>query len=217
MNYQASYSYKQKLIITTSYSDTKDFFAKIIEIIGENQSQIIPRNMQLATNFGISSSYPVSVNKIWEIMFFANASQKTYKGNLEGTVIDLKSTLWDYTIQNNLNLPSDILMDVTFSQQSTWIWRGTVFIKGTYGLSFGLRKDFLDKKLQIRITGSDILRTESEYPYYSNYGGINLNGAYINDGRRFGLGATYKFGNQQAKNKSKTKSALDEELNRIGN
>jgi iron complex outermembrane receptor protein len=217
MNYQASYSYKQKLIITTSYSETKDFFAKIIEITGENQSQIIPRNMQLATNFGISSSYPVTVNKIWEIMFFANASQKTYKGNLEGTVIDLKSTLWDYSIQNNLNLPSDILMDVTFSQQSTWIWRGTVFIKGTYGLSFGLRKDFLDKKLQIRITGSDILRTESEYPYYSNYGGINLNGTYINDGRRFGLGATYKFGNQQAKNKSKTKSALDEELNRIGN
>jgi iron complex outermembrane receptor protein len=217
MNYQVSYSHKQKLIITTSYSETKDFFAKIIEITGENQSQIIPRNMQLATNFGISSSCPITVNKIWEIVLFGNITRKTFQGNLEGTIIDLKSTLWDYRIQNNLNLPSDILMDVTFTQRSTWIWRGTVYIKGTHGLSFGLRKDFLDKKLQIRITGSDILRTESEYPYYSDYGGINLNGAYINDGRRFGLGATYKFGNQQVKNKSQTKSALDEELNRISN
>ena len=217
MNYQASYSYKQKLIITTSYSHTKDFFAKIIEIIGNNKTQIIPRNMQKATNLGISVSYPLTVNKIWDFIIFANGKRATFQGNLEGTVIDLKSTLWDYTIQNNLNLPKGILMDITFEQQSRWIWRGTVYIKGTYGLNFGIRKDFFDKKLQIRITGSDIFRTESEYPYYSNYGGYDLNGAYIMDGRRFGIGATYKFGNQKAKNKIKSKSALDDELNRIDN
>ena len=59
--------------------------------------------------------------------------------------------------------------------------------------------------------------TDSALPYYSNYGGIDLDGAYKFDGRRFGLGLTYKFGNQQAKTKKKTNNALEDELNRIEN
>ena len=75
----------------------------------------------------------------------------------------------------------------------------------------------MDKKLQIRITGNDIFRTETDYPYYSNYGGTEINGVYTDDNRRFGLGATYKFGNQKSNSKRKSKSALDDELNRIEN
>lgn len=217
MNYQASYSLKQKLIVTASYSETTDFFAKIVEITGEDQTQIIPRNMERATNYGISASYPITVNKVWDFIIFGNASRQTFEGNLAGTVIDLSNILWDYRIQNNLKIPGGILMDVTFNQQSKWIWRGSVYIKGTEGLSFGIRKELLNKQLQLRITGSDIFRTETEYPYNSNYGGINLVGVYIGDSQRFGLGATFKFGGQQSKSKSKSKSALDEELNRIEN
>ncbi len=217
MNYQISYAYKQKLIITNSYSKTKDFFAKIIEITTGDKTQIIPRNMQTATNYGFSVSYPVTINKNWDFIVFGNASRKTYEGNLAGTVIDLKSTLWDYRIQNNVTLPMGILMDITFEQRSRWIWRGTVYIKGNEGLSFGIRKDFFDKQLQLRITGSDIFRTQTDYPYYSNYGGIDLEGVYTGDDRRFGLGVTYKFGNQQSKNKIKRNGALDDELNRIEN
>ena len=217
MNYQVSYSYKQKLVITNSYSETKDFFAKIIEITEGDKTQIIPRNMQKATNYAISVSYPITVNKFWDVLIFGNTSRKTFQGDLEGTVIDIKSVLWDFQIQNNLNLPQGILMDITYTQQSEWIWRGSVYIKGNYGLSFGIRKDFFDKKLQLRITGNDILNTASKYPYYSNYGGIALEGIYRSDGQRFGMGATFKFGNQQSKSNKKTKSALDEELNRISN
>ena len=216
MNYMASYSYKQKLIITNSYSETTDFFSRIVEVVGEDQNQIIPRNLQKATTYAISASYPFTINKIWDVILFGNISRQTFNGDLENVNIDLKSTLWDYRIQNNLNLSNGLLLDITFTQRSQWIWRGSVFIEGTHGLSFGIRKDFLDKKLQIRITGADILRTESDFPYNSNYGGLLLNGAYITDNRRFGLGATYKFGNLQAKNKTKTNSALDDELNRIG-
>ena len=217
MNYQASYSYKQKLIITTSYTETKDFFSRIVEILEDNASQIIPRNLEKETNMAISASYPLKVNKIWDFIIFANVSQKSYKGNAEGTIININANLWDYRIQNNLNLPKGFVMDVTYRQRSPWIWRGSVYIEGTQGLSFGIRKDFFDKNLQVRINGSDILRTESDYPYHSDYGGLLLNGVYRADNRRFGMGITYKFGNQKAKTKRNNKSALDDELNRIGN
>ena len=217
MNYQASYAYRQKLIITASYSKTKDFFAKILEITGEDETQIIPRNMEKSINYGISVSYPLKINSFWDVIGFANVSQQSFQGDLEGTIIDLETTLWDYRIQNELNIAKGFLVDITFTQRSDWIWRGTVDIEGTHALSFGIRKDFLNKKLQIRATGSDIFRTETDYPYNSDYGGIQLNGTYTSDNQRFGLGVTYKFGDQQSKTKKKTKSALDDELDRITN
>ena len=217
INYQASYAYKQKLIITTSYSKTKDFFARIVEVLDENNTQIIPRNMQKSNNYAITASYPVAVNKFWDFIVFGNLAYQSFEGNVEGTIIDLKNTLWDYRIQNNLNLPHDILVDITFKQRSKWIWRGSAFIEGTYGLSFGIRKDFLDKTLQIRLTGNDIFRTESDLIYNLNYGGLVINGVYTTDNQRFGIGATYKFGNQKAKTKKSINSALDDELKRIGN
>jgi len=217
MNYQLSYSWKQKFVITGHYSKTKDFFAKIVEIIEDDKTQIIPRNMEKSINYGISMSYPLTITEFWELMVFGNASRQIYKGDLEGTFIDLETTLWDYQVQNIFNLPEGFFMDITFTQRSKWIWRGSVFIEGSESLSFGIRKDFLDKKLQLRLTGSDILRTASDYPYYSDYGGIDLDGVYTDDGRRFGLGATFKFGNQQSKSKKKVKSGLDDELDRIVN
>ena len=150
------------------------------------------------------------------MVVFANTSLQTFKGEVESTKIDLSNWLWDYRIQNSLKLPADILVDVTFTQGSRWIWRGSVFIEGNEGLSFGIRKTFFDKKLQLSITGRDILRTESDYLYTSDYGGIDLDGVYSADNRRFGMGLTYNFGDSKAKRK-KIKSALDEELDRINN
>ena len=71
-----------------------------------------------------------------------------------------------------MNITNGFLVDITFTQRSNWIWRGTVDIEGTHGSSFGIRKDFPNKKLQIKATGADIFRTETDYPYKSNYGGI---------------------------------------------
>lgn len=216
INYQTSYSFKNKLIITPSYSETTGFFARIVEITGDQSTQIIPRNMEKATLLGVSLSYQFEPTEFWDLFITGNASRESFKGNVESTVIDITNTLWNYRIQNTLKLPLDILMDVTFTQRSRWIWRGSVFISGTEGLSFGIRKNFLNKKLQVRITGADILRTENDYPYTSDYGGINLDGVYSEDSRRFGMGLTYNFGDNTSKEKIR-QNALDEELERIEN
>lgn len=172
--------------------------------------------MDNATNFGVSVSVPVTLSKFWDVLVLGNLSKETFDGNVESTTIDIENNLWNYRIQNNIKISPDFLVDITFTQRSKWIWRGSVFIEGTEGLSFGIRKDFLDKKLQVRITGSDILRTESEYPYTSDYGGIMLDGTYIADNRRFGMGITYNFGGPKKESK-KVKNGLGDELDRIQN
>ncbi len=215
LNYQMTYAYKQKLTITNNYTITRDFFAYIFEISGEKGQILIPRNMDKATNYGVSVSYPLEVNNYWNFVVFADGAYNTFRGNMEGTVIDITATTYNFRFQNNLKLPGGLLLDLTFNKFSDLIWRGSIRVKGNHGLAFGIRKEFFDKNLQIRITGADIFRTDSEYFYSGNYGGILTSGMRTFDNQRFGLGATWKFGNQKAKTRNKKDSAIDEELKRL--
>ncbi|MFZ1705172.1 MAG: TonB-dependent receptor [Saprospiraceae bacterium] len=215
MNYQLSYAYKQKLTFTSLYSITRDFFATILEIDGDKGNLIIPRNMEKSTNIGLSLSYPLEVTPYWELVSFVNGSYRTYEGNLEGTVIDLAITTYDFRIQNHLKLPFGITMDLSYYLGSNWIWRGSIVVQGNHNLGFGIRKEFLDKKLMVVFTGTDVFRTDSDYFYRGEYGGLIIDGIRTFDNRRFGLSMVYKFGNQQLKLKKKSKSALDDEMDRI--
>lgn len=215
-NYQASYAYDQRLVVTGSYSKNQGYFATVFEVLEGNRNQLIPRNMELATTLGVSVSFPLKVARFWEVNTFANAAYKTYAGDLEGTIIDLTATTWDLTLQHNVKLPGGILLDLSYFIESDWVWRGSILVKGNQELNVGLRKDFLDGRLQVRATGTDVFQTSNDYFYSGNYGGIATEGVRYFDSRRFGLGATWKFGNQQAKAAKRAKGALDDELGRIG-
>jgi iron complex outermembrane recepter protein len=215
MNYQFTYTLKQSLTITNSYSVTKDFFASIFEIVGENGNRVIPQNMQHSTSYGISVSYPLQVNKFWNITSFVNGSFNTFEGDLNGTIIDLSARTYNIRVQNNIKLPKGFNMDLSYYRFSDLIWRGSILIQGNQGVNFGLRKEFFERKLQINVTGSDIFRTDSDYFYSGNYGGIVTDGIRTFDNRRYGISAALKFGNQKVKIRTKNPSSLDEEMKRL--
>jgi iron complex outermembrane recepter protein len=214
-NYQLTYAYKRKLVISNTYSVTSDFFATIFEIREEKGSVLIPRNLQKATNNGLSVSYPLTVSKWWEFSSFLVYNIATYKGELEGTQIDLKSNQYSFRLQNNLKLPGGIAMELTSNIWGPWIWRGSVEVEGSYSVNIGIRKDFFERKLLIQLTGNDIFRSASDYFYKSNYGGMEVDGVRMFDNQRAGINITYNFGNQQAKARKRSRSAIDDELNRI--
>ena len=214
-NYQVTYAFKRKLVIANTYSITRDFFATIFEIANEKGNRLIPRNMDKATNNGLTVSYPYQVTKWWEFASFFVYNYSTFKGDLEGTVIDLKAHIYNFRFQNSIKLPEGILMELTYYWNSPWIWRGSVEIDKHHGLNFGIRKDFMNKKLLVQLTGSDIFRTGSDFHYKSNYGGMVVDGMVTFDNQRFGASLTYNFGNQQEKTRKRGRSAIEDEMKRI--
>ena len=216
-NYQITYSFKRKLVVSNTYSVTKDFFANVFEITEGAGNILSPRNLQRAINNGLSVSYPLRVTKWWEFTTFLVYNYSSFNGTTGNTVIDLKANIYNFRIQNSLNLPGKITMELTYFYTSPWIWGGTVNVKGGYALNFGIKKDFLNKKLLLQATGSDIFRTRSDFHYKSNYGGKHVDGVITFDNQRFGINATYNFGNQKTKTAKKRKSAIDDDLNRISN
>ena len=214
-NYQITYSFKRKLVISNTYSVTKDFFANIFIISSDKGNILSPRNMQKSTNNGLSVNYTQQVVKWWELTSFLIYSYSTYEGDVEGAKIDLKSNNLNFRLQNNLKLPADITADVTYFVSSPWIWGGTVQVDAYQGLNIGLKKYFMDRRFLLQLTGNDIFRGSSDYYHHSNYGGMYVKGVIIFDNQRFGINLTYNFGNQKAKARNKSKSAIDSEMNRI--
>ncbi|MGC9338087.1 MAG: outer membrane beta-barrel family protein, partial [Bacteroidales bacterium] len=214
MNYQLSYAFKRKLVISNTYSVTTDFFATIFEVVDEKASILIPRNMQKVTNNGLSISYPLKVTEWWNFSSFLIYNHERYNGDLEGTIIDLKANIVNFRMQNNLQLPFGIVVELTYMGGSPWIWRGTINVEEYHRVNVGLKKEFLNNNLLIQITGTDILRTSSDYYYNNNYGGMITDGVRTFDNQRFGFSLTYKFGNQKANSRQRS-SAMDEELKRI--
>jgi hypothetical protein len=105
-------------------------------------------------------------------------------------------------------------MELSYSYSSPWIWRGSIYVESYQRLDLGLKREFY-QKLLIQITASDLLKTGSDFYYNSNYGGLITNGIRSFDWSRFGITATYKFGNQKMKGRARKNSAIDEELKRI--
>jgi len=215
MNYQLVYSLFKKLTITTQYSVTEDMFATIFEITGDNSNILIPYNMDRSTRLNVSLSYPLEVTKSWDLVTFLDGGRSTFNGDLEGTAIDLSQTTWNARVQNNIKLPWGVLFDLSYQIGSDWIWRGSVRVRGNQAFNFGLRKEFFNKRLQVRLTGADVFNTNNEYFYNGDYGGILIDGVRIFDTRRFGAGATWNFGNQKVKSTRRTKGAMEEELRRL--
>jgi hypothetical protein len=106
-------------------------------------------------------------------------------------------------------------MELSWYITSPWIWRGTVNVEGNQNVSIGIKREFLNERLLLQVTGNDLFNTGSTYYYASDYGGMIVDGDIFFDGRRIGVNATWKYGNQQAKKAARRKSAIDDELNRI--
>lgn len=214
-NYQLTYSLKRKLIISNNYSITHDFFATIFEVVDDKSSILIPRNMDRVINNGLSVSYSLRAFDWWNFMSFFIYNYEKYDGELNGTVIDLTANTFSFRLQNNIKLPQDITMEVSLYASSPVIWRGSVKVEAFQNLSLGLKREFLKKKLLLQLTANDLLRTSSDYYYNSNYGGMKIDGVRTFDNQRFGMSATYRFGNQKLKSTKRKKSAIDDELKRI--
>ena len=214
-NYQITYSFKRKLVISNTYSITNNFMANIFEVVGDKGNVIIPRNMDKVTNNGLSVSYPQRVFKWWQFSSFLIYNYSTYGGDIEGTVIDLDAHIVNFRLQNNLSLPLDITMELSYFASSPWIWRGTVNVDGNHRLNLGVKRSFFNQMLLLQVSASDLFNTGSIYYYDSDYGGMVVDGDISFDGRRIAFSATLNFGNQQSKRNRRSKSAMDDELRRI--
>jgi hypothetical protein len=124
-------------------------------------------NLGSATNTGIELGLDQTVTKAWKVTASANMYSNTifaHEGQIrfpeeQSYIIDKRTDTPVYLkMTNQITLPYDFVFEMTaqyFSAKN--IGQGRELSRG--GIDFGMKKNFLGKKLEINLTASDIFNT----------------------------------------------------------
>ncbi len=213
-NIKVSHTYKYKLTTTLSYSYISDFFAQITEAVGTDRNFLTTKNVANNEIINLSVSYPFKVNNWWNVYFSASGFYSRYIAT-DPSFIPLDQETFNLYAQNTINLPKEIVMEISGWFNSPSVWGGTYQTESLGSLDIAFQKKFLSKKLNVRIAFSDILFT-SPWRGNTEFGNLIINGDGGNDSRQLRFNLSYNFGNDQVKKARNRNTGLEDEKNRIG-
>lgn len=202
--------------IKIAYSKTSDQITRLIgpDADDPRASYINWDNLANQTVWDISASLPIDINKFWNAYFNLSGShinnQADYGG---GAVVDLQA--FSYTIfqQHSFKLPWKLTAEISGYYSGPGIWGGVFVYKSSGNLDVGLQKKFLNDKLNVKLSGSDLFYT-SGWRGGSIFNGLNSTGSGNWDSRRASINLSYSIGNQKVKSRKRT-TGMENEAGRI--
>jgi len=213
-NISLMHIYKQLFTTTFSFSKTTDGYNDVnfVDALSNTQSSK-PVNFITGYHYQFSNSVVLNPLKAWE-----NTSQLDVFYNVANSALPqtLKrvSGLGAYFASTNqfvLNQSKTLLGDISF-------WYAWPTIDGInksqsqYNLDIGFKTLWLDKKLQITLAATDILKTD-RYRFSSLINGINQVYNNYYDNRQLRFSVRYNFGNEKIK-RQEIKQGNEEERKR---
>lgn len=210
-NLEANYDFRKKLFFSLSYQHTDNMISEIAE--QGNSAEVIGgtrANLNSMDSYSLSLNAPFHLMENWEI--------NIYLGVFNNKIKDIKGfsnqqTTFTTSLNTSFGLPAGLVLDANGNYQSAMSY-GTMLLDPMYGVNAGVKKSFLDKRLNLRLNVSDAFKMQ-KLIYHSAYAGISTLGLNTSESRVFRLTATYKFGKVKAAQQRKT--GVEEEQKRARN
>ena len=197
-NFEAVYTYKQVLTTVAYLSINKDGSGTIFSADDDTDIQaIIRRNYYDDLFMGIGEIYRFNKFSWWESQnqIYINY----YKAKFDNEIIDAtpKNGIRFYAdTRNTFFLNKSTKLEVTYFYSSKR--NGGLSSQGfRYGLDIGIRKNFLNKKLQVALFAKDIFDTGSLNNSLSEVNGVEVNFGMNYSRRYVRFSMTYDFGNNK--------------------
>ncbi len=212
LGYTVAYKYNLKF----AYSRTID---KITRLIGPDEddpraSYISWDNLASETVYSFSASLPFSVKNVWDLYLNLGTSYLDNQADYgDGAVVDVQAFTWNIYMQNTFNLPKEFKIELSGWFAGPGIWGGVFEYDFNWALNAGIQKEFLDKKLKVRLSMNNIFdgfgwRGVSEFNGLVSYGQGDW------DNRYFATSLKYNFGNQNVKSR-KRNTGIEDEAERV--
>lgn len=216
-NVELGYTYNYMYNFKLAYSLTED---QITRLIAPDEND--PRagfmtwdNLAKQTIISFNASAPVQISKAWNAYMNFSASYLDNQADYgEGAVVDVQAFTYNIYQQHTFNLPAGFKGEVSGWFSGPGVWGGVFEYETTWSLDLGLQKKFLDDKLNLRLTVSDIFY-QTGWDGVSTFDGLTARGSGRWDSRRGSLSLSYNFGNQNVKSR-KRKTGLEAETERLG-
>lgn len=200
--------------LVLGYTHTKDFFAEVPQQNSENNTTIYQeRNIDKSESFSATLIAPVKVLKNWDVSNNLVAGHQRNKILLQDK--ELTNEQFTFTAQSthNVLLPLGLQLQATAGYSSPTTY-GVYKFKTQWWMDVGLKKSFLDDKLDLMLGATDVFRTR-EARGDASYNGNMFTFVNYFMAKSVRLNLRYNF--QRGQNfKSKNRSTRLEELNRAG-
>jgi len=200
-NVEASHSFKNKLTTSIYGQYGINNFSTVARLTDGIYSNIY-QNSYDDKKIGLTLNYYNNFFGFWNPSFSLNTFySKTIPIIPEINSIDVWSLY--YSTRNSFSLDKDkkynFLLNFWHSLPRTY---GNTYLESMYELSTGFKLSLLDNDLNINLVLNDILKSIRN-DGYTDYSGYQENFTQYNDYQRLTISATYAFGNEKIKSRSK--------------
>lgn len=213
--FEGTYNYKKALNITLGYSITHNLILDVF--LPDNEKKTLyqtVQNLDKQSAYNLTIAYPTSVSKFWSMdnTITTNYNQ-TKSSGLAGLDYDRKKVTF------SINSTQDFTISPTLSAQlsgdfiSAQIY-GTYAIKPYYGIDFGIKKTFMEKRVNLKFALNDIFNSRKAQ-ISSALPNLNYNLNQKLETRIFRLNVNYNFGSTTIKATRDRNTGLSDEAGRI--
>lgn len=213
LGYTLAYRYNFKV----GYSRTSDQITRLIgpDEVDPRSNFISWENLADQTVFSMNISAPVQLSKGWNAYFNASASHLDNQADYgDGAIVDVQVFTYSIYQQHTIDLPAGFKGEVSGYYSGPGVWGGVFKYESSWSLDLGLQRKFLQDKLNVRVSASDLFY-ETGWDGVSNFNGLISTGGGRWDSRRVSVSLSYLFGNENVKSR-KRKTGLEDEAGRVG-
>jgi iron complex outermembrane receptor protein len=212
-NFQVSHTLFSMVTSSLGYSLTKNFFARIIDSLGD-KSFLTRRNLANVGTYSFNLSSPLPIRNWWNGFVNFTYNRQLYEANFgEGRNLRLKINYFSLYMQHSFSLSKRTNVQVSGSYNSPNVWGGTFRNREFWFVEMGVTQKVFHGKGTLSLTLADIFRSQ-RWLGRSDFAGVDIVVWGGNDSRLVKAGFSWNFGQSDFK-PGKRKISNQEERSRL--
>ncbi|MBA2249630.1 MAG: TonB-dependent receptor [Chitinophagaceae bacterium] len=213
-SFQLSHTFKSRYVTSIGYSHIQDYFARIIDTLG-NKSFLTQKNLAQQNIFSLNISAPVTLAKWWNAFFTFNGYHSAYRANFgAGKIVNVNVDAFSLFTQQTFSIKKGPTFELSGLFNSPSVWGGTFKTRSFGFADVGVQQQFLKGSATIKVSYTDFLHT-LHWLAVSDYGGSVITASGHPESQQLKINLSYRFGNKQVKAAAQRKAVSDEENKRL--
>lgn len=212
-SYKVSQTFFKKYNLMLSYDHVKDFSAEVPTTNSETGETVFTtRNLDNSRSYTATIVAPLELASFWNTSNNLVLNQQYFDITLDGEKVNNDNFFYMFRTNHQVSLPWDISLELNGNLQGP-VGYGVYTIGEQWWVDAGLKKSFLDDRLDVTLSATDIFegkRAEINAAFLGNT-------IYINqyfDERSVSVNLRYKL--SRSKSKAKARESSLDELERAG-
>ena len=217
-NVELTHTFMGFINTTIGYSYVKDFATEVLDTAYVNNTfatYVQKKNIAEQRIISFNIGAPLPIKKWWNgyVNFWFNNQQ--FSGPVNGKQLKMNVPSYGAYMMHGFTLGKEYSAEISGWYNGPSIWGATSRTRPQGALDLGVQKRFLNKKLTVKISATDIFHTASPWRMTSLFGGLDIKGNGSWESQTVRLNITYMFGSNQIKQAREHKSGLEAEKKRL--